>query len=162
MKTILVMTIAALLSESAFSQHPPLAEPAPGAVVSDKDPVKQKTRRFWVKAKGFQAEDEAAFTAGAQQALMDLGKEIDRVAGKVPVTTPLYFLTRLQALRQQHQYLQVKLQALTAGAIKTRQSGPRHAFEECVNSLASALDQADDEADMLITAGSPEKLEARK
>ena len=161
MKSIHAIAIAVLLSGNAFSQHPPLNTDV-GVVVTDNDTVKQKTRRFWVKAKGYLSEDKATFTEDAQQTLADLGKEIDKVADKVTVTAPPCFLTRLLSLRQQHQHLSFKLQELTAEAIKTRLSGPRYAFDKCVASLEAAIEQADDEADVLARIGSTEKLEAKK
>lgn len=163
MKTVIAITVAALLSGNAFGQAPsPPPPPIGGDVITETDTVKLKTRRFWVKNKGFLSENKIEFTESAQQMLTDFGKEIDKVAGKVMVAAPVYFLTRLQALRQQHQHLSLKLQELTGEAIKTRMSGPRFDFERCVASLEAAIEQADEEADVLAKMSSPEKLEARK
>ena len=101
MKTVIVLSVAGLLSGNLFGQgSSPASPPIGGDVLTDADTIKLKTRRFWVKANGFVSEDKATFTEGTQQALNELSKEIDKVAGKVTVTAPVYFLTRLQALRQ--------------------------------------------------------------
>ena len=158
MKPILALTIGALLSGSAFSQHPTIISDAGTSAES----VKQKTRRVWVKAKAYLSEDKAAFMEGAQQTLTDLAMEIDTVAAKVGVVAPAYFLTRLQSLRQHHEYLRLKLRELTDEAIKTRLSGPRYAFDKCVGSLEAAIEQAGDEAELLGKLYSPAKLEAKQ
>lgn len=161
MKTFLPVVIAASLCADLVSQTPS-PEIKGGDVITHVNTAKQKTRRLWARPKAFLSEDKATFTEGAQQTLTELSKEIDKVAAKIPVTAPMYFLTRMQALRQQHQFLTLKLQVLTAEAVMTPQSGPRAAFEKCVTSLEAAIEQAEDEADVLAKLGSPEKLEAKR
>lgn len=153
MKTILITTIAAMLTGTAFSQAPASGTPpAPGS-----ETVSQKARNFWIKSKGYLSENETTFKEGAQQTLTDLGKEIDTVSTKAGATPPMYFQTRLQSLKQQHQHLAVMLSGLNGEAVKTRMSGPRYAFDKCVGSLEEAIDQADDEADVLAKIHRPEK-----
>lgn len=135
-----------MLAGSAFAQAPaaqPVSDPAA------KETVREKARNLWIKSKGYLSENESTFKEGAQQTLTDLGKEIDAVTAKSGATPPAYFQTRLQSLKQQHQYLAGKLGELNAEAIKTRLSGPRYAFDKGVGSLESAIDHADDEADTL-------------
>lgn len=123
--------------------------------------MREKARNFWIKSKGYVSEDQTTYTQGAQQTLSDLGKEIDEVAAKAGSAPPGYFKTRLQSLREQHSQLSTVLPDLSADAIKTRTSGPRYAFDETLDSLEKAIDQADNEADKLAKINSPEKRDTK-
>ncbi len=177
MKTLPAMIIAALLSGSASGQIPVPPPPTPpntvgdlnapppktvGDVVTAIGNVKHKLRKTWVNAKAAMSEDKGIYTEGARQNLADLAMEIDTVATKMGVVAPTYFLTRVQALRQHHDYLRLKLGELSDKDIKDRKSGPRYAFDNCIGSLEAALDQADDEADSLAKLYRPAKLEAKQ
>ncbi len=151
MKAILLPIAAAALVATAWSEVSP-ANPQP-----DQTTIAEKARDLWTKSKGYLSEDLPTYKAGAQQTLTDLGKEIDTVTTKAGATPPLYFQTRLQSLKQQHEHLGMKLAELDGAAVKTRMSGPRYAFDRCVASLEAAIDQADDEADVLAKVASPAK-----
>lgn len=149
MKTIPITLLSALLMGSALC----LAEPP----ATDKETMTQKMKDFWIKSKGYLSEDWATFKEGAQQTLSDLNKEIDAVAAKPGASAPVYFQTRVQSLRQQHEHLSAKLGELNSESIKTRLSGPRYAFDKGVASLEAALAQADSDADTIVKITSPEK-----
>src|SRR4051812_36153009 len=163
MRIVLPIFLVALFSSPSFGQAPaasPRAEaisPPPGKEES----LKQKARNFWIKSKGYLSEDPQTFSQGAQQTLAELGRDIDMVAAKTDVGRPPYFETRLQSLRQQHEHLSQKLQELTPDAIKSRTNGPRYAFDQCIDSLEKAVDQAENEADVLAKVKSPEKRDIK-
>ena len=176
MKNIPVITLVALLSASAISQNP-LPPPIPPNAVGDLNApppktvgdvvtaianVKHRTRKAWANAKAFVSEDKGIYTEGARQILADLAMEIDTVATRMGVVAPTYFLTRVQALRQHHEYLRLKLGELSDKDIKDRKSGPRFAFDNCIASVEAAIDQASDEADSLARLYRPAKLEAKQ
>lgn len=163
MKTILMTTIVAMLAGVAFTEEPApqSRDTATAQARTTDETISEKARNLWIKSKGYLSEDPATYREGAQQTLTDLGKQIDAVAAKAGTVQPEYFQTRLQALRQQHDALLQKLADLNGEAVKTRMSGPRYAFDKCVGSLEKAIDQADDEADVLAKVNSPEKRDAK-
>lgn len=142
MKTILIPAFAALVMGQTLSQA--------GAPPAKEESVAQELHNFWVKSKAYLSDDWATFKEGAQITLADLTKQIDAVTAKVGTTAPGYFQLRLQALKEQRDYLKVKLGELDSETIKVHMSGPRYAFDKCVSSLEAAITQADTEADMLI------------
>lgn len=142
MKTILIPAFAALVMGQSLS----LA----GAPPAKEESVAQELHNFWVKSKAYLSDDWATFKEGAQLTLADLTKQIDAVAAKAGTTTPGYFQLRLQALKEQRDYLKIKLGELDSETIKIHLSGPRYAFDKCVSALEAAITQADAEADMLV------------
>jgi len=179
MKALPVITVVALLMSTAAGQNllPPPPRPPPpktvgglnapppksvGDVVTAISNVKHKARKAWANAKASMSDDKGIYTEGARQALAHLAMEIDTVATKMGVVAPTYFLTRLQALRQHHEYLRLKLGELGGKDIQNRKSGTRLAFDHCVASLEAAIDQAGDEAELLAKLYSPANLEAKQ
>ncbi len=71
-----------------------------------------------------------------------------------PTTHPPYFHTRLQSLEEQHEHLTAMLGKLTPEQIKVRMSGARYAFDESVENLEQAIDQARAEAKTLARVAS--------
>jgi len=140
MKAILITAVfSALLLGNSEGQAPP-----PG-----QDSVTQKVRKFWVKSKGYLSEDLPTFKEGAEQTLLDLDKEIKIVGVKAGDHSPPYFQMRLQALRLQHEHLINALKQIDAEAVKNHMSGPRYAFDKCMDALETAVTQAADEAEVL-------------
>jgi hypothetical protein len=113
------------------------------------EPAAEKVRKFWVKSKGYLSEELPTFKEGAEQTLLYLDREIKQVTAKAGNTPPAYFLARLQALRLQHEHLSAALKEIDAAAVKNHLSGPRYAFDKCMDSLEAALTQASDEAEVL-------------
>lgn len=123
-----------------------VARDAKDAVVGVANKVGDVTRSGWKKTKAYLSEDEPTYRDGAAQTLADLGKEIREVKAMTPSVHPPYFHTRLQALDQQHEYLGTHLTKLSSEHIKARLSGDRYAFDQCVENLEAAIDQARHEA----------------
>lgn len=142
MKAILIPAFAVL----GMGQSSGLADSPP----AKQESVAQQLHNFWVKSKAYLSNDWATFKEGAQITLADISQQIDAVAAKAGTGTPGYFLLRLQALKEQRDYLKIKLDGLDSETIKIHLSGPRYAFDQCVSSLEAAIIQADTEADMLI------------
>ncbi len=142
MKPILITTLAGLL----MGLTPSRADTPP----EKEESVTQQMHNFWVKSKAYLSDDWATFKEGAQLTLSDLTKQIDAVATKAGTAAPGYFQLRLQALKEQRDYLKTKLGELDSETIKIHMSGPRFAFDKCVSSLEAAITQADNEADVII------------
>ena len=138
MRTILVTALMAACTGAAMGQ------PAP-----HQESITQKVRKFWEKSKGYLSEDLPTFKEGAEVTLSDLDREIKLVVVKAGDSPPAYFLTRLQALRLQHEHLSAALKEIDAEAVKNHMSGPRYAFDKCMDALEAALTQAADEAEVL-------------
>jgi gas vesicle protein len=167
MKSILTISILAATGALAFADEKPVAERARDAASGVVDKTKEVardatdavvgaaykvgnvTRGAWKKTKAAVSEDPIAFREGATQTLRELGREIGEVKTTAPTTHPAYFRTRLQALDQQHEHLNAMLAKLTPEQIKVRMSGARHAFDESVEDLEDAIDQARKEAKTL-------------
>jgi hypothetical protein len=150
MKTILATTVAAMVGAIAFALPPAPAREFPSDESTTRDEaVSQKARNLWVKTKAYLSEEPPTYKEGAQQTLVDLGREIDTVSMRVGVHPPEYFQTRLRSLREQHDDLISKLNDLNGEAIKVRMSGPRYVFDQRVSLLEYSLDQAEAEADIL-------------
>ena len=116
-------------------------ELAPGPGVSG--------RMLWIKSRGYLSEEPIIFRLGAEQHLAGLGLEIAQVKRDAGTESPAYFRTRVLALEQQHAYLTVQLPKLTPEQIKDRMSGARLAFDQSMEALEEAIDQAGREAGKL-------------
>ena len=123
-----------------------VARDAKDVVVGVANNVGDVTRSGWKKTKAYMSEDAPVYRDGAIQTLAYLGKEIRDVKAMTPSVHPPYFHTRLQALDQQHEYLSAHLTKLSSEHIRVRLTGDRYAFDQCVEDLEEAIDQARDEA----------------
>ena len=126
-----------------------VARDATDAVVGAAHEVGDVTRAAWKKSKAAVSEDPITYHEGAAQTLRELGREIGEVRATAPTAHPPYFHTRIQSLDQQHEHLTVMLGKLTPEQIKVRMSGARYAFDESVEELEYAIDQAKKEAKTL-------------
>jgi len=164
MKNILSITILAVTAALAVADDKPLAirlENLSGNIVektreivhATRDAAVDTTKRadigaraMWIKSDGYLSEDPTIYRLGAEQHLAGLGEEIALVKMDAGIEPPSYFRTRVLALEQQHAYLTVQLPRLTPEQIKARMSGGRFAFDQCIETLEEALDQAQREA----------------
>jgi|GEM_PF-1038495 len=110
------------------------------------DSVSDATRATWIKTKGYLSEDPVVFREGATLTLNELAKEITVLMTNHSASSPDYFKTRLVALDMQHKQLSMNLAKLTPEQIKVRMSGERYTFDQSVESLEEAIDQAQKEA----------------
>lgn len=170
MKTILTTTICSAMLTFvcvAADENKPLAERAKDttnsvidktkevvsetkdAVVDTARNVGEATRTTWIKTKGYLSEDATTYREGATQTLKELSGEITTLKTMVPAQHPEYFRTRIQAMEQHHQQLTMDLAKLTPDDIKVRMSGKRYAFDQSVESLEEAVNQAQKEAKRL-------------
>jgi hypothetical protein len=164
MKNLLVISVAAAaaalaLADENRSKEPPatLIEKTTEIVRERKEPVSDTTKRvgtltreMWFKSHAYQSEDPTIYRVGAEQKLTELAQEIAAVKTDAGVEPPAYFRTRVLALEQQHAYLTAQLPKLTPEEIKARMSGNRLAFDQCIEALEEAIDQAAHEARKLV------------
>ncbi len=108
------------------------------------------TRAAWVKTKAYLSDEMPAYSDGANAMLTSLAREIAEVKALTPSPAPSYFRTRLMSLDEQHELLVSLLARLSPEQLKDRASGPRHDFDECVQDLEDAVDQAKDGAERLM------------
>ena len=106
-------------------------------------------RALWIKSRGYLSEEPIVYRLGAEQHLAAVGLEIVQVKIDAGIEAPAYFRTRVLALEQQHAYLTVQLPKLTPEQIGNRMSGERFAFDQCMEALEEAIDQAGHEAGKL-------------
>jgi ElaB/YqjD/DUF883 family membrane-anchored ribosome-binding protein len=108
-----------------------------------------KTEAAWTKTKAYVGEDPETYRDGANRALADLGGAIATVKTTAPADAPKYFQTRVQSLDEQLEHAKGALAGLTPGEMKFRASGPRYAFDRCVDGLEAAVHDAKSEAESL-------------
>lgn len=136
-------------TNSVIDKTKEVASDTKDAVVDAARNVGEATRTTWIKTKGYLSEDAVTYREGATQTLNELSGEITQLKAMVPAPHPEYFKTRIQALEQHHQQLSMDLAKLTPDDIKTRMSGMRHAFDQSLESLEEAINQAHKEAKRL-------------
>lgn len=107
------------------------------------------TRAGWAKTKAYLSDEMPTYSEGANATLTNLAREIAETKAMTPNPTPVYFRTRLTSLDEQHELLTRLLSLLSPEQLKERNTGPRHDFDECVEDLEAAIDQAKDGADAL-------------
>ena len=164
MKNILTIIILAVATALAMADDTPLirtqkdpsgdiidktkeiARDAKDAVVDTTKRIGTTARAMWIKSRGYMSEDPTVYRMGAEQKLTELGEEIAMVKVNAGMEQPAYFRTRVLALDQQHAYLTAQLPKLTPEEIKIRVAGGRFAFDQCVEALEEAIDQAEHEA----------------
>ena len=153
MKHILTTTILVATAAFAFAEEKSItdktrdaAREAKTAVVDAARNVSDATQAAWKKTKAYVSEDPATFREGANQTLTDLSAAIADVKSKAPPAPPKYFNTRIRSLDEQLDHAKGTLADLTPEQIKSRMSGPRHAFDKCVDGLESAVSEAKSEA----------------
>lgn len=167
MRTILATTVLAATAALAFAEEKPASErvreAAAGVAEKTKEVAREATDALvgaahkvgnvsaaaWKKTAAAVSEDPITYREGATQTLRELGREIGEVKAIAPTTHPAYFHTRLQSLDQQHEHLTARLGKLTPEQIKVRMSGARYAFDESVEDLEAAINQARAEAKTL-------------
>jgi len=124
----------------------------PGTRGAITDPTQRPAisgRALWIKSRGYVSEDPVVFRLGAAQHLAALGLEITQLRNDSGIEPRAYFRTRILALDQQREYLGAELARLTPEQIQERMSGGRIAFDQSMEALDEAMDQAGREAGRL-------------
>ncbi len=146
MKTIPGIIILALTAFAIGGN--PSGEPRPSAPSSRAESPQRldfNARALWIKSRAYQSEDPFVYRLGAEQKLSEFRGEIASVKEDAGLESPAYFRTRVVALEQHHAYLAGQLARLTPNQIAERMTGARFAFDQCIEALEEAIDQARNE-----------------
>jgi hypothetical protein len=139
-----IVAVSFLGSSLAFAQETErLKERAREAAEAIKDATKEavdavarETHETWAKTKAYFSNDPDTYRYGAEQKLNELGAEIAELRKHSgDIKEPTYFLTRIDALEQHHEYTKNQLAALTPEEIRQGREGSRKRVDLSVERL---------------------------
>lgn len=109
--------------------------------------VKETSRKLWKQSEAYLSKDPDAYRKGAGETLADLEREIASLEADAKTGALAgrgYFATRVQALRQQHQFASSQLAEVRK--MQGDASGAQTGLNRTIDHLEAALNQAQSEA----------------